>query len=111
MGEVQTRLESLERLGEERAFLLKVLGLWEHAKEAGYTSEEIRAFTFRPEWLTKEQKRENQRRASRRSAPAYCDKNWHNALRLKSGDLVKIPGIARPIPPEWYNSEARARLV
>lgn len=95
----------------QQAFDIAVLGLWAHAKKTtGHTHETIRAFTFRPEFLTPEQKRENQQAARYRKPPVYCDKNWHNALRLRDETVIGMPGIKRPILPAWFNTEVRKRI-
>ena len=108
MGEVQTVLDHLEQLGESRKFYIKLLRLWAHLEETtGLTHEEVRAFTFRPEHLTKYEKAENYLASRDRRPPVYCEKNWHNCVRLKdTGDIVPMPGIARPIPPEHMASKA-----
>lgn len=95
------------RFNEQQAFDLRVLQLWAHAKAAGHTAEAIRAFTFRHEYLTDTEKDANRSCWWRARPPAYCDKNWHNALRLHNGDVVAMPGIERPIPPEWLPSLAK----
>lgn len=97
----------LVRLNEQQAFDLRVLQLWVHAKETGHAAEDIRAFTFRDTYLTDTEKKENQTASRLRRPPTFCDKNWHNALRLHSGDVVTMPGIARPIPPEWMPSSVK----
>lgn len=105
---VQVVLTSLDRAHEQRAFDLKVLALWAHATTAtGKTSDEIKSFTFRPEHLTPEESKRNRRMAYSNKPPVYCSKNWHNCVRLVTGDLVGMPGIKRPTPPEWLASEAR----
>jgi hypothetical protein len=105
---IQVVLDSIEKARERQAFDLSVLALWAHAEDTtGMSWEDVKTFTFRPEYLTKEQATENKRRAIRRAPPVYCAKNWHNCLRLKSGDLISMPGISRPIPPGWLEASAR----
>jgi len=103
MNEIQRTLTKIEALREQQRFDLEVLGLWAHAEEfTGHTHETIRAFTFRPDFLTKEQKRE-----MRTHPKKYTDKNWHNAIRLKDETLIPMPGIPRPAPPDTTKVEVR----
>ena len=112
MGDVKTVLTQLDRACETKQFYIKVLGLWAHLEETtGLTHEDVRAFTFRPEYLTPQQRNANRVAAAvYGKPPVYCDKNWHNCVRLREqhmGDLREIPGIARPIPPEHLKADAR----
>ena len=92
---MKTEIGRIKKLNEERIYLLEVLELWAHAKnDISKEPHEIKAFTFRPEFLTDEQKRENGRKKIR-----YNDKNWHNAVRLHNGKLIKMSGIKRPVKP------------
>ena len=103
--------QHLDKIGNTRAemdFNLSVLRLWEHAqKTIGKDPRDIKAFSFRPEFLSQSEKRQNNIAAAKRKPPVYCDKNWHNCVRLKVGDLLKMPGIKRPIPPSHTPSEAK----
>lgn len=108
---VTTKLESIEARLEEQKFYCKVLRLWDHLETTtGKTHKDVRSFTFRPEFLTPEEKKENDRARRKHLPPVYCDKNWHNCVRLKSGELMSMPGIARPIPPETMKSSIRATV-
>lgn len=109
MGEVQARLDNLDRLLEEKQFWLKVLGLWNVAKEAGYPSEQVKSFTFRDEFLTKEEK-VVQRRARAAGKTKYSGKTHHNALRLVDDSVVQIPLVKRPEPPEHMNCSLKAGM-
>jgi hypothetical protein len=103
--------DDLVRLNEQRMFDLRVLQLWLHVDEhTEYKPEQVKSFTFRTEFLTKEQRKRNSREALAHSAPVYCDKNWHNALRLRSGEVVEMPGIVRPIPPGWMPTSVERKL-
>jgi hypothetical protein len=104
---IQVRLDSINALRERQRFDLEVLGLWAHALTIGKTHDDIRTFTFRPEFLTDEEAKENKRASIRNRPPVYCSKNWHNCVRLNSGELVSMPGIKRPIPPPDTKSDAR----
>lgn len=77
-----------------RAYYIAILDLWAHAAEAGYPSDTIRAFTFRPEFLDKQQRR---RYTSER------DDSWFNCIRLHTGELKPIPLIRRPPKPDGDN--------
>lgn len=109
MGEVQTVLDNLDRLLEEKQFWLKVLGLWNVAKEAGYPSEQVKAFTFRDEFLTKEEKRE-QRRSRVTGKIKYSGNTHHNALRLVDDSVVQIPLVKRPEPPDHMNCSLKESI-
>lgn len=87
-----------EKLAEQR-YYVELLELWSHAKAAGYSHEVVRAFTFRPEFLTKEEK-VKEARAKRRGVRLYSDLTHHNALRLKDDSIVPIPLVGRPEPPD-----------
>ena len=105
---VQVVLDSIERARERQAFDLAVLALWAHAEDTtGMSWEDVKTFTFRPEFLLPEEAKANRRKANVHKPPVYCAKNWHNCLRLKSGDLISMPGISRPTPPEWLETSAR----
>lgn len=87
-----------EKLAEQK-YYAEVLGLWAHAAKAGYPSESVRAFTYRPEFLTMTEQRDiRQALRSGRKAP-YSDLTHHNALRLVDDSVVPIPLIERPTPP------------
>lgn len=99
------------RLREQQIFDIRVLQLWAHVDEhTEHKPEQVKSFTYRPEFLTKEQRKRNSRKALAHSAPAYCAKNWHNAIRLRSGEVVEMPGIARPIPPGWMPTSVERKL-
>ena len=101
MSNVQTVIDTIQMKREQQRFDLEVLALWTHLeKETEYTHEDVRAFTYCPAFHTKEEKAEQRRCQRARVAPKYCDKNWHNAVRLRTGDLVPMPGFKRPTPPE-----------
>lgn len=104
-------IDTLQIKMEQRDFDLAVLKLWLHARETtGKTEDDIRAFTFRPEFLTLQEKIENSHAAAKGRPAVYCDKNWHNALRLKDESVIAMPGISRPIPPAWMAASARVTL-
>ena len=87
-----------EKLAEQK-YYAEVLELWAHAAAAGYSHEDVRAFTFRPEFLTKEEK-VKEARDRRQGVRRYTSLTHHNALRLKDDSIVQIPLVARPTPPD-----------
>ena len=103
MGSTTDIIKRMEAWNAERQYLLDCLKVWDAASEAGYSSDEVKAFSFRPEFLTKEQRRENFNH--RRGRPAgyktepYRQDIWHNCARLTNGDLVPIPIVKRPVKP------------
>jgi hypothetical protein len=99
------------RLREQQVFDVRLLLLWEHVQRlTEYKPEQVKAFTYRPEFLTKEEQKENRSAARLYRKPKYCDKNWHNAIRLRSGEVASMPGIARPIPPGWMPTSVERKL-
>jgi hypothetical protein len=72
---------------------MAVLDLWAHAAEAGYTADQIKAFSFRPKFTEPKHRRYYQ--LSREG-----EKQWHNCVRLYTGELKPIPRIERPQRPE-----------
>jgi hypothetical protein len=91
-------LASMAEKGRERDYLLQVLGLWGWvAKTLGYTPEQVKAFSFRPEFLTREERRADIRRKNRGIAPLYTQALWHNCVRLHTGELKPMPLIKRPL--------------
>lgn len=106
---VETKLDQLDQLYEERQFWSKVLRLWEHAKE--HLNEEqfgsVKAFTFCDKYLDKRKREHN---ISKGKNAHYSGVNYHNAVRLKSGDLQEIPLIERPKMPEGMTIRTRTIL-
>lgn len=78
----------------EYAYLLEVLGLWRVVAEAGIKSEDVQAFTFRPEFLEKKKRWEYD--ASPFETKQNASKLWHNCVRLKDGSLKEIPLTRSP---------------
>jgi len=111
MSKLQSTIDTLQVNLQQQAFDVAVLNLWAHASaHTRLEADAIHAFTFRPENLTEEEKKKNRLARQCGKPPVYCDKNWHNTLRLKDDRLVWMPGIARPIPPGWTPAEAKAKL-
>lgn len=94
-------IETLDRIrerGRERDYLLDVLALWEVAKKAGYNPSDVKAFSFRPEFLSYSERRENQIQRARNQRDKYVQVDWHNCVRLNNGELKQIPRTKRPKP-------------
>lgn len=85
---------------QERDYLLDVLALWGVAKQAGYEPEEVKAFSFRPEFLTFEQKKESRQHYRLHRRDKYGDSEYHNCVRLHTGELKPIPITKRPKKPD-----------
>ena len=85
-------LDSLRSHSAEQQYLMDVLALWRHAAKAGYSDEEIKAFSFRPQFLTVE---EEWRLGRSLWDQEPCDTHF-NCVRLKNGDLKQIPLYPRP---------------
>ena len=92
---IDTIINRLRVLGAERDYLLDALELWEIARVAGYEPKDVKAFSFRPEFLTFDEKRENTRR-SRFRQPIMEQSKFHNCVRLVTGELKPIPLTKRP---------------
>ena len=81
----------------ERAYCYAALELWALVKDAGYSWEQVRGFSFRAEFFTKAQRREKRQ-------PLYGDKKefgdlWLNCFILHDGTVVEIPLTDRPYDP------------
>lgn len=96
------KLDKIKIKREIWNYNVAVLELWEHVKASlpEDVYKEIKAFTFSEIFLTKEQREENIRYMDAGKRPPYCGHNYHNAVRLNSGDRQEIPLIERPIIPE-----------
>ncbi|MHC4300583.1 MAG: hypothetical protein ACYS7Y_25180 [Planctomycetota bacterium] len=102
MSNVQTNLEQLDLLLLEKQYHLKVLGLWAHIDEhlGKEIRERVKTFTFRDAYLSDTEESANIRaRLARRPIP-YSGKTHHNALRLDNNDVILMPLIERPEPPD-----------
>lgn len=96
MIDVIARIEAAKA---EQQYLLDCLKVWDAAKQAGYEPDEVKAFSFRDEFLTKDQKAENRRHGRYQRAHPYNGYDWHNCARLTNGELVPIPIVKRPVKP------------
>ena len=101
-GRVRGRME--DRLDEQK-YLLAVLGLWEAAAKAGHKSEDVKAFSFRQEFLNPANKRHYQ-------DDFLCRKAWgdkyHNCVRLKTGELKGIPLTEKPVTNDSLRTVRRS---
>jgi hypothetical protein len=86
---------TIQEKSREMLKLLDILDLWKVAQEVGYSSDEVKAFSFRDKFLTAEESKLNY----------YSDGVWHrklsgethhNCVRLVSGELKQIPLTERP---------------
>lgn len=94
---VMETLKHLEKLEQERQYLLDCLKVWAVAKASGYSSDIVKAFSFREEFLTKDQKKINRRASIQRRSKPYNGSNYHNCVRLKTGELKPIALVKIPI--------------
>ena len=92
MSIAEIRTELKHKL-EWQAYHMAGLDLWMHAHEAGYPSDTIETFTFRPEFLDKQQTRRYTRKRAYRTG-------WFNCVRLYTGELKPIPLIEKPEKPD-----------
>ncbi len=94
MNELTTRMKEV---GRERDRLLETLELWNAVTIAGIEHDAVKSFSFRTQFLTHTQIKENMRR--------YCDGQrhdlwtggeYHNCVLLMNGELLPIPLTKRP---------------
>ena len=90
-------IDSIRAKKTEQAYLLDCLALWHVAKEAGYDAHEVKAFSFRPEFLTLKQKRQHRRAKRLRASDRLIEQDkYHNCVRFHTGELNPIPLTERP---------------
>jgi hypothetical protein len=89
---VPSLLDKILAQHNEQAIMLNTLKLWEHAEVSGYTCTEVRAFTFRPDFLSISDRKELKRAIGDRGA---CTTHF-NCVRLHDGCLRRIPLVPRP---------------
>ena len=85
-------LDTIEAKQSEIRYLTAVLALWRHAAKAGYTEDEVEAFTFRARFLS----REDRKTLGRPLHGDYPNPTHHNCVRLRDGSLKEIPLYPRP---------------
>jgi hypothetical protein len=93
MSDIAELRASIKRNEAWRAYYMQILDLWAHAAEAGYTADQIKAFSFRDKFIDPKHRR-------RYTILREDGKQWHNCVRLNTGELRPIPEIARPQRPE-----------
>ena len=95
MASVAELIAELRKKDQERGCLIDILELWDVAKRAGYDSSDIKSFSFRPQFVTG-----NDRRRLTITGDLHPsqrpDQHWHNCVRLHNGDLKSIPLTPRP---------------
>jgi hypothetical protein len=94
MSDIATLRASIKQKEAWRAYYMQVLDLWAHAAEAGYKADQIKAFSYRPEFLDRVLLRGFSKWNREKGD------NWHNCVRLHTGELKPIPLIERPQRPE-----------
>ena len=95
MNNVATKIETIREKQLQAQYLTDVLALWNVAKLAGYDDSEIRAFSFRPEFLSPPGIRNYQ--LSSMAQRKRFGEQFHNCVRLHNGDLCPIPITEKPI--------------
>jgi hypothetical protein len=95
MSKLDETIARMRDKGFERDHLLAVLSLWSVAKAAGYSSDEVKAFTFRAEFITDKVLAGKFRLASLGWRKEFGDTH-HNCVRLVTGELKAIPLTERP---------------
>jgi len=91
---VYTSGMNLQEKLSQRDYDMACLNLWCIVNNAGIDPENVKTFTFREEFLTKQQA-SDLRRASY-AAKRDVSKYWHNCVRLKDDTLVGIPLTKSP---------------
>jgi hypothetical protein len=106
---VDVKLDQLDLLFREKQYLIQVLRLWRHAEDNldKEVYDQIRSFTFHVGFLDKGKREENIYALNMGKAAPYCGLNYHNAVRLNSGDLQEIPLIERPQIPDSMKIKTR----
>jgi hypothetical protein len=97
MSDIPTLRASIKQKEAWRTYYMQILDLWAHAAEAGYTADQIKAFSYRPKFLVRKKRRWGQ-------LVNEQGDNWHNCVRLYTGELKPIPLIERPQRPEGNES-------
>lgn len=95
---MQEVLDSISYKIAMQQYCVKVLRLWDLVIQAGIKVEDVESFTFRPDFLP----REDRAKLNRASWAAKRDasKHWHNCVKLTEGSLKPITLTQRPKEPE-----------
>lgn len=98
MGEDMTAIiDRMRKANQSRDYLLQVLALWDAAQKAGFDPSEVKAFTFRTEFLSKEEKPQFAlKTACTYRRPTLEASDYHNCVRLHTGELMPIPLTKKP---------------
>lgn len=107
-----SRYDNIKDLRQVYDYNIAVLELWEHVEV--YLPEdvckEIKAFTFSDKFLDRSQREQNIREMNAGKKPTYCGFNYHNAVRLNSGDIQEIPLVERPKIPDNVKVSKKEQL-
>jgi len=93
-------LESIKEKQNEARYLREVLELWDACP---YAPEDVKNFSFRPEFLSREETKEAGHfyrmmgPAEKEKSGRYNSRTHHNCVRLTTGELKPIPLHPRPI--------------
>ena len=85
-------LEALEAHMVEQYYLMEQLALWRHVEKAGFNSDGIKTFSFRPKFLTRDEEKSLGRDPGCKAA---CYTHF-NCVRLTNGVVAQIPLYPRP---------------
>jgi hypothetical protein len=88
---MQNTLDRVVKLHNERHVMIRTLELWAHTEKAGYKPEVVQAFSFRPKFLSSDEKKELLRTLGDRSD---CDTHYNCVII--DGEPKEIPMIQRP---------------
>ena len=88
-----TPLERMKKADEERRYCYAVLDLWCLVVAAGHTYEQVRGFSFRHKFFTKEEVRKYGH--DRKEFGEW----WINCCILHDGTEVQLPLTDRPYDP------------
>jgi hypothetical protein len=86
-------LASIEEKQNEARYLREVLQLWDACP---YPPEEVRAFTWRPEFQPKDKRKRRTPTNNTDWVHGYGPDDYHNCVRMKTGELKPIPLTRRP---------------
>lgn len=89
-----TPMERLKKYREEQDYCYAVLDLWGLVKAAGYSWDQVRGFSFRHKFFTKDEVRRHGRQ-DRKEFGEW----WHNCFILHDGTEIQIPLTDRPYDP------------
>lgn len=95
MQEILDRISYKQKLA---AHYVSLLRLWDIVAKAGIQVDDVKSFTFVPDFLPREERAKLNRASF--AAKRDVSKFWHNAVRLHDGSLKPIQLTKRPYPPE-----------